>query len=278
MSNRTAIITLLTVLLLSVATPSHAEEKANAKSKTLLLIGQGPDGHKPGTHEFMAGVRIIKKLLAPYRLVNARIVRADEPWTRGPKKLAEADGVVLFLTQGARWMQNDPRRYQALTKLAQRGGGIVALHWAVGAKDAKYINGQLKLLGGTRGGPNRKYTTLTADLRVVDKEHPVMYGVRDFRVRDELYYRLDLVKTKPAIQPLLSAKIDGGDETVAWAWERADGGRSFGFVGLHFHHNWRRAEYRRMVTQAILWSLRHPVPKIGVKVDLAETDLKLPKK
>ena len=49
------------------------------------------------------------------------------------------------------------------------------------------------------------------------------------------------------------------------AWDRPDGGRSFGFVGLHFHKNWERIEYRRLVSQAILWSLKMPIPEGGLK-------------
>ena len=62
-------------------------------------------------------------------------------------------------------------------------------------------------------------------------------------------------------------KIEDREETVAWAWERPEGGRSFGFSGLHFHDNWRLPEYRRLVTQGVLWTLKLPVPAEGVAID-----------
>jgi hypothetical protein len=62
----------------------------------------------------------------------------------------------------------------------------------------------------------------------------------------------------------------------AGPWDRPDGGRSFGYVGLHFHANWQRAEYQRLVTQAILWALRLPIPEEGVKPQLDPTVFKLP--
>jgi hypothetical protein len=31
------------------------------------------------------------------------------------------------------------------------------------------------------------------------------------------------------VTPLIRVPLDGEKETVAWAWERPDGGRSFGF-------------------------------------------------
>jgi hypothetical protein len=224
----------------------------------------------------MAGLRVLEKCLSRAEGLRTTTVKADEPWADGPKQLADADGAVLFLTQGARWMQDDPRRYEALTRLAARGGGIVALHWAVGAHDGKYVDGQLRLLGASRGGPNRKHTVADFDVSLASPKHAIVAGVKPERVNDEFYYRLDTVDAKPSIVPLLTAKIEGRDETVAWSWERPDGGRSFGFVGLHFHRNWRLEWYRRLVTQGVLWSLKLPIPEKGLDVSVAEEDLALP--
>jgi len=64
-------------------------------------------------------------------------------------------------------------------------------------------------------------------------------------------------------------------ETVGWAWERPDGGRSFGFSGLHFHVNWRHEQYQRLISQAALWTLKLPIPKTGIGVKLDSTVLEL---
>jgi hypothetical protein len=69
--------------------------------------------------------------------------------------------------------------------------------------------------------------------------------------------------------------IDGRPETVAWSWERPDGGRSFGFSGLHFHDNWGLPAYRRLVAQAVLWSVKMPIPRDGLRVEVTEEDLTL---
>lgn len=245
------------------------------KARRLLLIGQGPDGHPAATHEFAAGVRILETMLASVQGLQTTVVKADEPWPEGPALIDQADGVVLFVTQGARWIQLDPKRHAALKRLAQRKGGIVALHWAVGATNAQYIDGQLELLGGTRGGPQRKYQVLETDVKIADRKHPITAGLSDFRVRDEFYYRLDFVKPAGSIHRLLTARIDDNDETICWSWERPDGGRSFGFVGLHFHSNWQRAEYRRLVMQGILWTIQLPIPKAGISVDVDPKVLEL---
>ncbi len=263
-------ISVLVALFTSLGFAAAAAGVDTSRAKRLLLIGQGPDGHPAASHEFMAG-----KLLAPVRGLQTTVVKGDEPWPEGLALIDQADGVFLFVTQGARWMQSDPKRQAALKRLAQRKGGIAALHWAVGAIDADYIQGQLDLLGGTRGGPQRKYKVLETDVKVVDRSHPITAGMSDFRINDEFYYRLDFVKPAGSVHPLLTARIDDNDEVVCWSWERPDGGRSFGFVGLHFHSNWQRVEYRRLVAQGLLWTLGLPIPKEGMNVELDPKFLEL---
>jgi hypothetical protein len=247
----------LTILVFQL----HAADKP----RRVLIVGQGPDGHPPMTHEFMAGARVLDELMKGYPDIQSKVVNGDEPWTEGPKLLDESDGLVMLVTQGSRWMQTDASRFAAIKRLAARGGAMVALHWSVGAKDAEYIDGQLNLLGATRGGPQRKYVESLGDYRRVDVKHPILTGVPDFTAFDEHYYRLD---RRDDIQPLLTVKIEGKQEMVAWAWERPDGGRSFGFVGLHFHANWQLPVYRRFVVQGVLWSLKLPIPEGGVKTDI----------
>jgi type 1 glutamine amidotransferase len=203
--------------------------------------------------------------------------RADEPWKEGPDLIGRADAIVLFLAEGARWVQNDPKRREALARLAARRGGIVALHWAIGTKDAGPIDGLLKLLGGCHGGPDRRYKELETTVQVTDPKHPIAAGIDNFPVRDEFYYQLKFVKPEGSIRPVLRAMIDGRAETIAWSWERPNGGRSFGFSGLHFHDNWRLPEYRRLVAQGVLWTLGKDIPSKGLAVEVTAEDLNLTK-
>src|SRR5438874_2180337 len=114
----------------------------------------------------------------------------------------------------------------------------------------------------------------------LDGQHPAttheyLAGVGKFRVKDEFYYELKFAKPEGSVKPLLRVPIDGKDQVVAWAWERPDGGRSFGFSGLHFHDNWKLAEYRRLVAQGVVWTLKLPVPKDGLAAEVTEAELKL---
>jgi type 1 glutamine amidotransferase len=260
----------LTVGLLLCGSPAFAETP-----KKLLLICQGPDGHPAETHEYAAGVRVLAKCLAKVPGLETTIIRADGPWKEGPDLLSRADGVVLFVSEGAKWIDTDSARREAFAKLAARGGGLVCLHWAMGTRDAKPIDGFLQLFGGCHGGPDRKYKVVEVEAQVADPKHPITSGIANFPVKDEFYYRLKFVRPDGSVQPVLQVPIEGQKETVAWSWERPRGGRSFGFSGLHFHANWRLPAYRRLVAQGVLWTLKLPVPKEGLAVEVTEDDLKV---
>ena len=61
---------------------------------------------------------------------------------------------------------------------------------------------------------------------------------------------------------------------VAWANERADGGRGFGFTGGHFHWNWGNSDFRTLVLNAIAWTAHADVPADGIPSrDLSIDDL-----
>lgn len=243
-------------------------------ARTVLLLGQKRD-HPPGSHEYMPGLQVLAKCLEQIGQLKVKLLAADEPWPEGPDHLRGADGVVLYLGQGGQWIQNDPKRLQAVEQLAARGAGIVALHWAIGAKDDKYIEPHRSLIGGVHGGQDRKYVITETEVRVAQPPHPIASGIGNFPLKDEYYYRLKFTD-KGNVLPVLQVTIDNACETVAWAYERPDGGRSFGFAGLHYHNNWQLPECRRLAVQAVLWTMRLPIPSGGVAVDVPEDLLKLP--
>jgi len=268
---------LLVASLGLVASLSLGDRHAAAADKTLLLLGQKPDGHPPGTHEYLPAQRILQHLLKDVPGLKTELVQADDPWTEGPELLGRADGVVLFVSQGAKWIQADPRRYEAFARLAQRGGGFTALHWGTGTKDAADVEGFTRLFGGCHGGPDRKYTFFDEiELSPADANHPIAAGFQPLKLREEFYFKL---KRPPVdagkVTPVLTITADGERETVSWAFERTDGGRSFGFTGLHFHDNWQRAEYRRLFTRGICWTMKLPLPDV-VETKIPDELLRLP--
>jgi hypothetical protein len=62
---------------------------------------------------------------------------------------------------------------------------------------------------------------------------------------------------------------------MMWAYERANGGRSFGFTGGHSHRNWGNVDQRRIVLNALLWITKIDVPSGGVVDRITDSDLEL---
>jgi len=256
---------LLIFFWITVTAPLVADD---ALKQRVLLLAQSPDGHPPASHEYIASLRIMDLLLRQQKNIETRMLLADSPWGDGPALLDHADAVVLFLSEGAKWLSADDERLAAFQRLAERKGGLTCLHWAMGTKEAQPIPAFTALFGGCHGGPDRKYKFLETQLRPATTEHPIVTGIAPLTISDEFYYALkwpvETGKTRPgslAPQPLMQALIDDEPQTVAWAWERPGGGRSFGFSGLHYHANWQHPQYRRLVLQGVLWTLGRDIPR-----------------
>jgi hypothetical protein len=254
-------------VLLALITGSAAAVAEDAKPKRLLLLAQRPDGHPKGTHEYVAGQTILDQCLSSVPNLDRSVVRCDGDWPDGPEVLAQADGVVLFVSEGARWVSSNPARRAAFAELAKRGGALSVLHWGMGTKPAEHIEPFVGLFGACHGGPDRKYKFLETGVQIATPDHPTVKGLADFRIEEEFYYQL---KTEPEAKlvSLLTAEIDGERPMVSWAWERPDGGRSFGFSGCHYHKNWERPEYRRFIAQAVLWTLKIDPPAEGFPAEV----------
>ncbi len=267
---------LLTALALGLFATT---ETARGAGKRVLLLWQSPDGHPATTHEYETGIRVTANWLqqnTPHQVV---VSQADSPWTDGPDRLTEADAVVMFVSQGAKWLREEPRRREAFQELAQREGGFAVLHWGMGTKQAEDIADFVQLFGACHGGPDRKYKFLTTALRVADSAHPIQRGLSGLdAIEDEFYYALKTLALPQKVVPLMEARIDDEWQMVSWAWERPAGGRSFGFSGLHFHRNWTEETYRRLVFQGIAWTLGDEIPERGLKVEIESNWLKLPER
>ena len=265
----------LTLTTVPLSVDAEADTLKN-RPRRVLLIGQGPDGHPRATHEYRAGVRIVAKLLSRTKKLQTVVVSADGEWKNGPELLDGADAAVLFVSEGARWIREDTQRLAAFQRLAKRGGGLVCLHWGMGTRDAKNIDDFVNLFGGCHGGPDRRYKVVDVTTKFPNPEHPILAGCRPLDLHEELYFKLKRPQRQTNFTPLINARIEGQDHTVAWAWTRPDGGRSFGYSGLHFHENWRHELYQRMIAQSVLWTLKREIPKDGLKLFVSDADLELP--
>ena len=262
---------------LCMAMACHAHD---APKKIVLIGGSKSEG--PARHDYANGIRLIASFLAalPAAQRGALTVSSyPDGWPADPHALDGASALVLYFDGDTRHPLLDAGRRHSFEALMQAGAGLVVLHQAstVPANDAS-IDLQ-RWLGGARFGMADR-TTETTTVQVASPSHPATRGVRDFTYRDEFY---PSIRFSGKVTPILTATLhpqyrDGKwivedrpeDTTVAWSYERAGGGRSFGFTGGHYLVALDEAMLRRTLVNAILWAAHADVPKGGASVGAAD--------
>jgi trehalose utilization protein len=261
--------------------PLEVKPPADFVGKTVLLVA-GSKSHGPGDHEFFAGTAILMNLLKQNPGVWP--VMARDGWPKDESLIDSAD-VLLFYMDGRGGhpvVKGD--RMDRIQKRMDAGAGWVNLHYAV-----DYLPEHGKRVLGWMGGYYEPDYSINphwdADIRGLPT-HPITRGVKPFTLRDEWYYNMRFVEDMKGVTPILqalppdntrgtkAAKARAGMlETMAWAYERKDGGRGFGFTGGHFHRNWADENFRRVVVNAVLWAAKLDVPTGGAKVEFDPADL-----
>ena len=251
-----------------------------AAEPTKIVLIAGTPSHGAGEHEFNAGTKLLVKCLkeaAP----GVEPVFVAGGWPEDESVFKGAKSVVFFMDGGGGHpMIRTKERLETMRRLMDQGVGLVCLHYAVEFPKGQVGDQVLDWLGGyyesqySDNPHNESLVTPKAD-------HPISQGVKPFRANDEWYFKIRFRPHDPRVTPLLVAeKLVGhdkktyNDQTVAWATERKDGGRSFGFTGAHFHKNWGTPEFRTFVLNAILWTAKLDVPSAGVKCEVSDDELK----
>jgi type 1 glutamine amidotransferase len=251
-------------------------------SLTKIVLVAGRRSHGPGDHEFFAGTALLMKMLQQEAGVFP--VMARDGWPQDPKTFEGAKAILFYMDGGGGHPVIQQKRMDYLQKFIDNKVGFVNLHYAVEyPKDP----GQriLTWLGGFYETGYSINPHWTADFKELP-EHPITRGVKPFSINDEWYFNIRFDPEMKGVTPILKAtppdelrrtpearKHAGRSEIVGWAFERPDGGRSFGFTGGHRHKNWGDENFRRLVVNAILWSAGLEVPKDGAKCQLDPADL-----
>src|SRR5688572_3692302 len=243
----------------------------------LVLSAAVVAAHPAGTHEYEKTVRAFKFCLDNASNVKGVRVEAHlKGWPDKPKTLDDADTIVLVSSGSDRKLTDHPLlvgdRLAVIEKQMKRGCGLCLIHWSTFVPKDKAGDQVLDWVGGYfdyQSGPakNGWYSKIqTVTVKATPGRHPITAGMAPFEAKDEFYYNLRFREKDPRLVPVLTVPMKGeGEQTVAWAVERADGGRGFGFTGGHFFDNWKTDSYRKMALNAILWTAKAEVPEGGVK-------------
>jgi hypothetical protein len=269
-----------------------AVSSATAADKKVLLIA-GLPSHGPGFHEHNAGVQLLQKCLAGVPGLKTSI--ALNGWPTDPSALAGVDAVVIFSDGEFEAKHPALANLKALDEVLAKGTGLGLLHYAV---EPEVVRGRAEFLRWV-GGYFEVHRSVNPHWNAEFKQlprHPITQGVQPFSIRDEWYFNLRFVDGMKGVTPLLVAvpsdetmsRADGPHEgnaharaavarrepqTLAWALERGDGGRGFGFTGAHYHSNWGNENFRKLVLNAIVWLAKMDVPANGVASTVTPAEL-----
>ena len=285
-----------TAPVLLAATMFAGATSASAKTpdgKPFILLLAGRPSHGPGQHEHNAGVQLFAKCLAQGAPQVVTKFYLSAAWPT-PEELAQAD-TILFYADGAGghpMLQGD--HLAQTEKEMKRGAGFVCVHFAVEYPKEKGGPQALEWMGGFFEMNWSVNPHWTADYTELPK-HPISNGVKPFSTKDEWYYHMrfndaagKLTAILSAIPPESSVGRDGGragnptvreavaakkPQTTAWAYERPEGGRGFGFTGGHFHQGWGNDDQRKLLLNALLWTAKVEVPATGVESKITPEDL-----
>lgn len=265
-----------------------------AAPKVVLIAGR--ISHGPGEHEHFAGTWLLQQALIQNG-VNA--VMARDGWPKDESIFKGARAVMFYCDGGAghpliQATNGQRKRLELIQGLVKQGVGFACYHYGVEfpKNDGPTI---LPMLGGYF----EPYWSVNPHWRAGFKElprHPITNGVKPFDIQDEWYYHMRFVPDMKGVTPILTAvppdntrgregqndphggnphvfARKGKPEHMAWAYEREDGGRSFGFTGAHFHRNWGDENFRRLVVNSLLWVAKVDIPAEGAKTELNLEDL-----
>ncbi len=283
---RTISATLKLLILLAITTTAVAEDKK-------IVFIAGPRSHGFGSHEHKAGCMLLEKSLKESGLKGFTTEVVTNGWPKDESVLEGADCIVMYTDGGGRHFANP--NLPKIDKLAGEGAGIVCIHYGVEVPKGESGDRFLNWIGGyfeTHWSVNPHWTAEFEKLA----DHPITRGVKPFTIRDEWYYHMRFRPEMKNVTPILSdlppdeslSRRDGAHsgnpavrkavledkqpQHVAWAAEREDGGRGFGFTGGHFHWNWGNNDFRKLVCNAIIWAAKVEVPDSGVPMKNLSVD------
>jgi rhodanese-related sulfurtransferase len=213
-------------------------------------------------------------------------------WPEDPSVLDDAAAIVIYADGGGGHPFN--AHIEELDRLMDKGIGLVAIHYAVEVPKGKSGDAFLDWTGGYFEMNWSVNPHWTAEYKRLPG-HPIASGVKPFSINDEWYYHMRFRENLEGVTPILTdlppantlvkddgslARPEGGHSNnphvrqavledkqpqhMAWARERPDGGRGFGFTGGHVHWNWGNNQFRKLVLNAIVWTAGLDVPQDGV--------------
>ncbi|MGJ8658087.1 MAG: ThuA domain-containing protein [Akkermansiaceae bacterium] len=266
----------LSVMLLSITHAKHV----------LFLTGKVTHGW--GQHERLATSTLLAGLLKNVDpQITTEVVLVDDDGWPSQAQIDKADCIFLNTYGLSGHIVSSGERMAALERHMDQGKGLCAISFGLAVKSSQELGERWKRLTGGVWGANGVALFYTEKLFVPKGEdHPVVNGVPEHKINDEIFFNFEragevhgkltpvLVHNGQGINFPSNAGIRGNRNAfgrkkagyefmMAWAFERAGGGRSFCHGGGRYHFNLAKDSYRKSLINGIMWTLGKDIPKNG---------------
>ena len=215
--------------------------RPTAPKKIVLIAGKG--SHGTGAHAHTEGIKLLKGCLDTATNVKGFTTTAVYGgWRKDQSVLDGAATIVVFSDGFAGHPLKGPEKMKKVGELMARGTGLIMLHYAVApVPDKVHTKAFLEWTGGYY---EKDYSKNPHNDTTVSPggKHPICRGWSAYEARDEFYYQIRFGENDKLVSPIATVMLPKNapkKETIAWAVQRQDGGRGFGFTGAHFHKNWK---------------------------------------
>ena len=199
----------------SWAVPARAQKRAPGGTKVLLLSG-GQRHH----HGYRDQAFYLSNLLEDTGRYETTIVE-DAAILESPA-LGKYDVLVVLADRRDHEFHLSTPQQQALLDAVEGGLGYVSIHGADNSAP-DWVPAWREMLGGVFshvGLPDSKTRKGTYRVEIAESDHPIVKGLDDFDLNDELYYQIQM---QPGVQPLATVELEGQDWPVAWTRTYGEG-------------------------------------------------------
>ncbi len=213
MPARFPVTTALLCALISggLATSATAQKKAPEGAKVLLLSGGQRQHH--GYREQALYLQALLENTGRYEVTLCE----DAALLETPA-LAKYDVLIVTADRRDPEFKFTEAQQRAIFAFVHQGHGYVSIHGADNAPN-DWLPEWRALLGGiyshdtSTGRPDGRARKGTFQVRLLAPDHPILKGLSDFTLKDELYTNIQM---EPDVTPLATIAFEGTDWPVAW--------------------------------------------------------------
>jgi len=261
---------------------------AQAEGKKVLFLAGPRDHGAPGRHEYERDLRTLSQSLE--QATNLEKLSTQLIVGSLPRDLTALEGVAAIVidsssdraeneihplfppnpsTNGRSYDDETNAWLKSLDEyIRQKQIGVVIIHYASWVENWRAREYYLKWTGGLWVQIASKNPQDEWSMKLENKRHPILCGVKLWTYRDEVFSRYflpdDTKRTNLVIGTPKEDKQRIGPQVASWAYQREDGGRGFVFGGLDFRDNLALDNYRRFLLNGIAWAARVEIPKGGI--------------